>query len=358
MDRVAAMETSLDPKKQTASSYIPSTPPDGPDDRLHDILFRHSGWRGQRDSVYKCLRRSQSSIARIARFADCGHSAYLVRDRFEPTVVTVRAEYCHDRFCLPCNVARSRRVAARVAELCDGKHVRFITLTLASTDEGLRQKLTRLQTSFRRLRAASTWKSHVLGGVVFMEIKRSQQLDNWHVHLHALVEGTYFPHQQLVDLWHTITKDSFVVHITRPHGSSRVASYVAKYLAKPVDLHLFRDIGKGLEVLDALHGRRMSQCFGTWRGQKLNDTPDPHTWDVVCSLAHLRKLATLGNDCAAELLALLQRQRTCQLSVTQQQELARAPPSGDSPCGTTDPPTVRSAVAPWFNDFLCWGPEF
>lgn len=350
--------TSLDPKKQPSPQPPASALPRDFPDELHDILFRHSGWRDQRNCVYKCLRGSNASVARVARFSDCGHNAYLVRDRAEPTVVAVRAEYCHDRFCVPCNVARSRRTAARVADLCKDKDVRFITLTLAATAEALRDKLNRLNRCFRRLRSHPTWRRHVAGGVHFTEIKRNTPLANWHVHLHALVQGTYFPHALLADIWHTITGDSFVVHVTRPHGASRAASYVAKYLSKPVALAVFADYDLGREVIHALHAKRLCQCFGIWRGQRLNDLPDPHTWDVVCSLAQVRKWASLGSEAAVELLSLLQRQRTCQLSDQCQQDLARAPPYGGSHSDLTESPTVRSASDPSFLDILRWGPEF
>lgn len=323
-----------------------------------DIAWRHSGWQHQRRLVYSAMLHAQCSWSRISRFADCGWSAFIVRDRDDPTIVTVRGIHCHDRFCIPCNIGRTHRLAARVTELCEGKSVRFITLTLAASDEALDVKLSRLLRAFRKLRSTADWRAHVRGGVVFTEIKRQKNAAGWNTHLHVLVEGSFYPKDGLSAAWTKATCGSYIVDISRPAVASGVARYVVKYVAKPVPLDTFRVQADGVEVVNALHGKRLCQCFGSWRGLRLNDLPDPATWDVVCSLDNVRLLAAQGDDVAATLLTNLNRSRTCQLSESEQQHLIRGPPRGDLPSDSTMPRTVQSVQMPLGNDWCTRVPVF
>lgn len=343
---------SLDPQETNDSTSTPEPSPGALDDRLLDIRFRHSGWALRRQLVFRAMLSSGASLFRINRFVDCGADAYVCVDHDDPTHVSVRSLNCHDRFCVPCNVARGRRLAVRLTQLAADRTIRFITLTLAHTPDPLRDRLTYLYRSFRRLRAHPDWRAHVTGGVAFTELKLSHHTNCWHVHLHVLAQGTYFPKAHLSNAWQQATKGSYIVDITKPRRTEHVTDYVVKYVTKPLDFQVFKHPLRGPEVLNALHGTRMCTTFGNWRGYRLNDVSDPIHWRTVCSLATLRQRASQHDQDAQNLYDLLQKHTNLTVSHRIANYLARDPPGSASPSTIPALPIARSVRDPYFLDWL------
>jgi hypothetical protein len=249
-----------------------------------ELAFRHSGWKSRRDKILAAMVRNSLPIKRIERFTNCGASCIVQRS---PSTKKVRclACLCHDRWCIPCQRARSHRLAAVVADHMEGKDCRFVTLTLRHRQAPLKDQIDRLLRCFRNLRAMPFWAEKVLGGAAFVEIKRSRDGRAWHPHLHLIVEGKYLPESVLSQKWLVVTGDSHVVDVRRVNSREHAARYVSKYCSTPIDDGICTNSEWLDEAMIALRGSRLCTTFGSWRGLVLEPKKDdPGDWIKICSL--------------------------------------------------------------------------
>lgn len=267
--------------------------------------FRHGGWAGRRRQVLQALQKACISQKRLARFVGCGGSVH-VRWSESERKYACSGNYCRDRFCIPCGTARGSLIADNLIELCQGKTVRFLTLTLRSRGSTLATCIDRLMLYFGMLREGRLWKRHVKGGAYFIEVKRGKGSGGWHVHVHCLVEGHFLPKQELSDAWRTITGDSYIVDI-RPVPDIRAkAQYVTKYVSKPMDTTVFASDADLAECIVTLHGRRLCGCFQSWRGTELERRPEqPTDWIDIGPLDAILRLAGQEHAAAAAVIAAI-----------------------------------------------------
>lgn len=273
--------------------------------------FRHSCWHVRRRRVYDALVRTGQSYRRQDAFANCGHSLYahVSADRRE---VRLTAGHCHDRFCIPCQTARSRVIAAAVEGLIRDHETRFVTLTLRASNTPLNDQIDRLYRSFSVLRRRRWWVENVVGGAAFCEIKVGKNSGMWHPHLHILVEGSYLNQRQLSAEWYAVTGDSFIVDVRECSDPEGRARYVTKYVTKPASSEVFETNDRLDEFLCAMKGRRLCFTFGTWRGVAL----DPHQpidgeWTPLGKLETVIRRALDGDEASIRWCeALLRRYPT------------------------------------------------
>ena len=265
-------------------------------------VFRHSGWAAHRRLVYDALMRLRASVSAIVGFADCGSEAYVVKSDGDPPEYRIAGSACHHRFCNPCATERARTIAQNVIDRIGTNRVRFITFTLKHAGESLRELLDRLYASFRAMQRTKLWKTHVTGGVGFLEVKYVDDSESWHPHFHVLVEGKYIDKLLLQQAWLAITGDSFVVDIRLPKGKRNVAHYVAKYASKPLNSSFLHQPVLLDEAILAVKGRRLCTTFGGWRGVLLVDKPDEGGWTNVGPLTDWIRRAVHGDDNARKVL--------------------------------------------------------
>jgi len=246
--------------------------------------LRHSGWAADRLRVWESMRRLGTSADRMWNFSQCGKHASVFQSVDDPNVYRIAGSTCHDRFCLPCGKDRSHFIAVNVlAELRD-RPARFVTLTMRSTTEPLRDLVSKLNSSQAKLRRRKFWKQRVTGGVSFIEVKWVPDLQRWNVHVHMIVHGKYIPVGPLGKIWKDITGDSMIVHVKFVPDQKRIVQYVTKYASKPLDPSVLRIPERLDEAVLALKGRRLCGTFGDWTGVLLTPTPDENAWIVVGTL--------------------------------------------------------------------------
>lgn len=270
-----------------------------------EIAFRHGGWKADRSRVRDAMVRCGVGEKRLQRFDACGGGCVCEVEQGTGRG-RLKAFYCGDRFCVPCSTTRGRRVTDNLRTMCHGHVVRFLTLTLRATNDPMTDVLDRLIRSFKRLRDQKFWQKGVKGGAYCVEIKRGKGSGKWHVHLHALIIGSYLPHHELSQGWSVASGGSFVVGIEEVGRDSKRVEYVAKYATKGFDRSVLVVPDDLDECLCALRGRRVFGTFGCWRSVELEREPsDRSRWKVVGRFADVWREALRGDLWASGFLKSL-----------------------------------------------------
>lgn len=202
---------------------------------------------------------------------------------------------CRSRCCPRCAKFRANELTSKLIAICrrmDSR--RMITLTLVSVDEPLRDQLLELRRCFGRLRRSRVWKDRVTGGVYTVEVTMNKETGLWHPHLHAIVDGSYFPCMELKAAWEKASKGSIIAHIRAVPSATAAARYVSSYVAKTSDAVKFSD-EEVAEWAEQVHGLRLASTFGSLHGVKLEESDDVR---VKCreEIQHVNVLVEAARD--------------------------------------------------------------
>lgn len=287
--------------------------------------FRHSGWSATRQKVFESLRRCGCRGGTLQAFAECGSGCWVQHSASRGAFRT-SSNCCKSRWCVPCGVARAARLRHSVqAELKEWERVRFVTLTLRHSNTPLADQIDRLQRSFRELRRRPEWASAVDGAAAFLEIKISSRDGLWHPHLHIITVGRWLDRRTLSAAWHAVTGDSSIVDIQLAKSPAGVASYVVKYVTKPVDGSVVSSPDRLDEAVVALKGRRLVNGSGCLR--KISDdavADGVDDWHTIGRLDDLINDARRGDTAALHVLASIS-------TADRQHDVSNAPSGGVPP---------------------------
>ena len=211
---------------------------------------------------------------------------------------------CRSRLCPSCGKLRARAVQNAITPyVLQMDSPRFITLTLKSSTAPLKAQISRLLTSFKRLRASRFWRKAQSGGLYTLEITYNRRLGLWHPHLHIIADGRFMPQPLLAHAWEIITGDSKIVDIRMVHSRRALIGYVCTYVSKTQDSRKIPDFALE-EWAGALKSVRTHGRFGTLHRMKvapLDGYKMPDAEPIV-SLNKLIDAAEHGDAIAAALL--------------------------------------------------------
>lgn len=306
----------LDPDEIPHQHTHEQLPPPATLPESYSLSFRHRSWAVLRKRIYAGMIAAQLPSARLSRFAACGSQTWIEAQRRLPErpqpgfpdpfqAARLRCNCCRDRFCTPCAATRARVLARSLIALLDGHTARFITLTLRSTDQPLTDQIDHLYASYRSLRKTRLWTANVTAAAAMLEITRNKATGRWHPHLHVLAEGRFIPHADLRHAWTTASGGSFICDIRMVKDLAKAASYVAKYVSKPMVATYASSIDAIAEALSALRHRRMVLLTGAWHAVTDEEPPDDGLWEVVGYLSDIVSAADAADPTALELLTLL-----------------------------------------------------
>ncbi|MCK4787774.1 MAG: protein rep [Desulfobacteraceae bacterium] len=204
----------------------------------------------------------RDELRRVTLLQGCRNSAWFVR-HIESGHVHVASNSCRLRWCPMCSRAKSAYITNNVAPWISslGK-ARFMTLTLRHTNAPLLTQIQKLYADFRKLRKDKQFRKSCQGGVWFFQIKLSEDSQQWHPHVHCVLNGQWISKEWLSRKWHSITQSSYIVDIKLVRDPDKVASEVARYSATPAQLRDL-DADQRVEVFDAMHRRRLCGTWGT-----------------------------------------------------------------------------------------------
>ena len=224
------------------------------------------------------------SAGRLHNFDVCRTHAWFVQHKITGKV-RVASSRCGFRWCPLCIKTRRYVITQAVsAWLKSKKRPKFLTLTLKHSESSLTEQIDNLYKFFKTLRRRPWFKKRLYGGIWFFQVKKSESDELWHPHLHIVFDGRYLDHDELKQYWREITHTSSIVDIRAIKCPAKAAKYVARYAAAPCNLSDL-DIARRVEIVLALHSRRICGTFGNAKVIKLSPGPPPDAeeWQYVGS---------------------------------------------------------------------------
>ncbi len=175
---------------------------------------------------------------------------------------------CSVRVCPHCSHRRSKMLGARTQEFLIGKTgLRYAVLAERNSPD-LQTGIASLWAAWTRLRRSVCWKRKVKGCMVVLEVTYNRAKATWHPHLNVLMEGEYFPFEELRKAWSEATSHRGRTSFIRAADEGTVHELI-KYVTKISDL---LDSPDALdEFLNASCGKRFIRTYGTFRGLSLTE---------------------------------------------------------------------------------------
>lgn len=230
--------------------------------------------------VYAKLDRRDGKY-RTWNLDGCRTDAHFAVSKRERTV-TVLTNSCRLRWCPLCSKSRAKFVGESVCSWVKlHPRPKLLTLTLAHSSDSLDSQITRLYACFRELRRRRFVRDAIRGGIWFFQVKKTQSTNQWHPHVHVLLDSEYMAHGVLKQLWSNITGDSHIIDIRVIRNPKVASEYVSRYSARPAKLsELSPD--ERMELVESLHSRRLCGKFGTasevdLSGKSNHTSSDYHT---------------------------------------------------------------------------------
>lgn len=251
------------------------------------------------EEIYSNIDESDYKY-RADNLRSCRTFAYFARHDVS-ALVKVISSACHLRWCPLCTTAKTSQISSSVSTwLKKARGPKLMTLTLKHSSAPLGSQIKLLYESFRTLRHRTPFARAIRGGIWFFQLKWIPETDEWHPHIHCLMDGNYLPKQWLCDQWLEITNGSFIVDIKAVKSVEWAARHVARYCARPC---MLKDLPscRALEVVRTMHGKRM--C-GTWGSGKECDlgsikSLDKHHWKSIGSWGTVQGLSPTDSGAQA-----------------------------------------------------------
>lgn len=281
--------TSLEPLETSSRRWREQTGPQ---------LKLHARWFKERERILDALENTEDENCkkRFNRIQGCCAVPEIRKD--SNGLPCVRFNACRDRLCPRCQRQRGLSVRERVLSVVQTFNApRFATLTLQHREDSLDSMRRRLAECFRELRKQPEWKERVTSGVWVIETTLNAKTERWHLHLHLILDGQFFPQGLLSKIWHRVTGDSMICDIRAVPDRAKAVAYIADYVSKPSELANWR-AEKIREFASAMHGVRMVHTFGkAHKATVESDEPESEkkASTFVIHAVVLRRLARDGN---------------------------------------------------------------
>lgn len=296
----------------------------------------HARWWDQwRRTINIFAQSGDESLGRRAvRIDGCCQFPQIRRSTTGALVLSMQG--CRDRLCPRCSRIRAFAAKQKLLDLIGRMNSpRFVTLTMKHSGSGLQGMHNRLMTCFKRLRSQPLWRQKVRSGIYVVETTRNSRREEWHVHLHLVIDGSFFPQAQLAAEWLKVTEDSMIVDIRAVPDRDKAASYVCDYLAKSPNMNEWND-AEFCEFAVAMHGRRLTGNFGKRSTKELDAAlSEPET----SGTEYLGSTTILADEAAR---GCVMSRRACEVLQRAGRQWATA--VGLDP---TEGPTSMTPVEPW-----------
>lgn len=241
---------------------------------------------------------------RCDKLEGCKSGAWFIREK-STGQIHVQSNACHQRWCPLCSQQRSMHITETVTNwLKSVKAPKILTVTLKHSSAPVDSQINALYGFFRRFRATRFFRDNCRGGIWFFQIKQSGPDNEWHPHIHCLIDSGFMHQRTLSNLWYDITKGSSVVDIRRIYRVKQAADYVARYAARPAKLSDL-DLPDAVALMVAMHGKKICGTWGTAKVVSLRPSPiyEADNYESIGSFEKLMELSVSDSDARAILEA-------------------------------------------------------
>lgn len=199
-------------------------------------------------------------------------------------VVDAKNKPCSQRICPHCAHRRSKILAARTQELLSGKDRLRYAVLAERNSTSLQAGVDSLWKAWTRLRRSVCWKRKVKGCIVALEVTYNVDKKTWHPHLNVLMEGEYFPFEELNKAWIKATEGNG--RTSRIQAAERgveheLLKYTLKVATRDKETNelvlLFEQPAALDEFLSSIYGFRLLRSYGTLHGLKVEDEEAPES---------------------------------------------------------------------------------
>ncbi len=194
---------------------------------------------------------------------------------------------CSVRVCPHDSRRRSLILAARLEKFLVGRDgLRYAVLAERNSAD-LAEGLASLWEGWTSLRRSVRWKRKVKGCIVALEVTYNREERTWHPHLNVLMEGEYFPFEELNLAWIEATEGRGRTSFIRAADAGTVRELI-KYVTKIADLLGNPDALD--EFLTAVFRKRLVRTYGSFFDMKVDDEEHPHAECPDCHSADITRL--------------------------------------------------------------------
>jgi len=273
---------------------------------------RFQGTEKVRRNVYRYLRLRHAQSKRLSRFIECGQGAWM-QEHSESHRLRVVCRTCRDRLCPACQRQRQlqvrKRLEERISEAWNDRW-RMLTLTQKHSDAPLGVQVKNLLRAFRRLRQRSLWKRNVDSGYAFIEVTFNDEQQQWHPHLHALINGHFVPQAELAAHWSECSRGSNIVDIRKVRTKAGALKYLTKYVTKTANHDITSWLPRLAEYDQAMKGVRLVSAIGAALGLRSLERPESEEglWMTLGQYDQLHDSAARGNHVAQRIIERWEQQ--------------------------------------------------
>lgn len=145
--------------------------------------------------------------------------------------------------------------------------------------------------AWNRLRRSVRWKRKVRGCIVALEVTYNKKQHTWHPHLNVLMEGEYFPFEELRVAWSEATCHRGRTSFIRAADEGTVQELI-KYVTKVADL--IGNVDALEELLLSTHKKRFVRTYGSFYGLSVADEAHPNSVQAHCPDCDSSEIVALG----------------------------------------------------------------
>lgn len=263
-----AAEGRLDPSTKNVEEHPQDTP---------EQDFRFSLHAIERNQWLAAMRVLDPQGPRLRRFILCGSDAWVYEDP-ETGRYSVRASTCNLRFCPVCRLRKQLELHDTIYNHLmthSREPWQFWTLTMKHCEAPLKMQCDHLRHAFRKLRQRSLFKKAVAGGYAVIEITRNTVLNQWHPHMHVLVQTSHCDWAKLRKAWCCVTLGSNVIDCQKVKTLDKSAAYMSKYCGKPPQNLDLTNLDLCRDYYEAIYHGRFAISFGNCHALPDDDAPEP-----------------------------------------------------------------------------------
>ena len=222
--------------KQSTIVYTPEA------SEAHSTIKKAMAGKPCLDSVRRTeygltLQRLGIDDETVSKIKTCG-TQFHAHFCFDCASVSYMQMHCKLRLCPDC-AARTQKTRIAILSQIPGDNLKWITLTRKpEPGEDLQTAVDAIQNAFRRLRRKKDVRGLFKGGYAQIECKPRTDW-TWHVHIHILAQGKYFPHKKLIQAWREALQVKYDPSVRINAVSAKtIARYISKYATKPQEIEL------------------------------------------------------------------------------------------------------------------------